>query len=75
MSVLEKFQLDNEFSFSKVNCGGNIILVRYDGTLLRKKSVEDFTLFFKVNNLLVVMRYKWNARYFLSFNKVFNKDQ
>ena len=55
MSFLENFQLDNEFSFSKVNCDGNILLVKYDGTLLRKKSVEDFTLFFKINNVLIVI--------------------
>lgn len=45
MSYLEKWQLVNEFSVSRVNCGGN--------TLLLQKKVKDFTLFFEINKALV----------------------
>ena len=38
--------------------------VGYDGTLLSKKSVEDFTLLFKINNVLVVVEYRRNTWYF-----------
>ena len=44
MSFLERLQLPNEFSVRQVNCGGNTLLL---GMMISKKSVEDFTLFFK----------------------------
>ena len=53
MSSLEKWQLAHEFSVSKVNCVSNTLFVRYKGTLFGKKRIEDFTLFFEINILLL----------------------
>ena len=32
------------------------------------KKVEDFTLFFEINNVHVIVKNRWNTWYFLSFN-------
>ena len=45
MSFLEKWQLANKFSVSKVDCDGN--------TLLFAKKELKISLFFKINNVFV----------------------
>ena len=44
MSFIEKWQLDNEFSVSKVNFDGNAFLLGMGEHDLAKK-VEDFSVF------------------------------
>ena len=38
------------------------------GKLFSKKRFEDFTLLFQINIVLIIVKYKWNTWYFLSFN-------
>ena len=61
MSFLEKWQLSNGFSVTQVNFDGNTFLLGMMEHCSAKKSVEDFTLFFKINNVLFVMKYKLNT--------------
>ena len=75
MSFSEKWQLADEFSVSKFNCDGNTLLLGMREHFSAKKSVEDFPSFFKINNKLAIGNYRWNTWHFLSFSKVFNKDQ
>ena len=65
MSLLEKLHLNNEFSVGKVNCDGNTLLLRMREHCLAKK--VKISLFFKINDMLVMMKCRWNTSYFLSF--------
>ena len=56
----------NQLPVNKVNQDGNTLSLDM-GTLFSTKQVEDFTLLFKINNLLIFVKYKWNTWYFLLF--------
>ena len=74
MSFLEKWQLAHESSVSKVNCGGDTLLLDMTEHCSPKK-VLRISLFSLKSTVYFLL---WNIggiHIFLSFSKVFNKDQ
>ena len=47
-----------------------LALVRYEGTLFSKKVMKISFFFFKINNVLVIVKYSGIHDIFLSFSRV-----
>ena len=75
MPFLEKWQLANEFSVTKVDCDGNTLLLGMMEHCSAKKVLKISLFFFKSTMYLLLWNIGGMHGIFLSFSKVFNKDQ